>query len=346
MMVETAPAVVAVIAARRPVDAVLALRGLDRVASVVVEGEAAMDWLGSHAADVVVIEHEPGTLDAVALTQALRQQPRFAETPVLILTASDADAIRQKALAAEASDVVIRPVDPLDLQLRLRTLVALAAARSKNRRHAKAASRAVAEAAAREREIVRRLMRAAELRDDQAGDHLTRVAGCVIAIAEALGLPQEEAEAIALASTMHDLGKIGVPDDILLKAGPLTEAERKEMQRHPERGASMLDGSSSRLLQLAALIARTHHERWDGTGYPEKLAGEAIPLAGRIVAVADVFDALTAPRAYKPAWPLEKARAHIVERSGTHFDPACVTAFLSRWEDIAALVRSTSATAA
>lgn len=342
MSVETANAVVAVVAAQTPIQIVLALRDLDCAVGTVEGSDTALDRLAAHPADVVVIEHDPSGLDGIALTARLRRLDPYARTPILLIGAGDGKSLRRAALVAGASDVMLKPLDTLDLQIRLRTFVELAAARLESERRIRAMNRsverAVAEAASREREIIRRLMLAAEFRDDQAGDHLTRVAGCVIAIAEALGVSETQADDIALASTMHDIGKIGVPDGILLKAGPLTDDERREMQRHAQRGFRMLDGSSSRLLKLASEIALTHHERWDGRGYPQGLAGEAIPLAGRIVAVADVFDALTSARVYKPAWPLERARRHIEDNAGTHFDPDCVAAFLSRWDDITALV--------
>lgn len=138
----------------------------------------------------------------------------------------------------------------------------------------------------------------------------------------------DEAERLSLASTMHDVGKISVPDTILLKPGQLTDDERREMEEHAERGRRILEGSDSALIRLAAEIAETHHERWDGSGYPKGLSGEAIPLSGRIVAVADVYDALTSERPYKMAWSEAEAVAHLRAHAGTHFDPACVAAFL------------------
>lgn len=183
----------------------------------------------------------------------------------------------------------------------------------------------------REREVVTRLVRAAEYRDTDTGDHISRVAGYVEMTARGLGLPQSECELIGLASTMHDMGKIGVPDSILLKKGPLSGSERTEMEGHAAIGRAILDGSTSDLIRLASDIAYSHHERWDGKGYPRGLAGEQIPLPGRIVAVADVFDALTSERPYKKAWPVDKACAHLQDQAGTHFDPACVAAFLKNF---------------
>lgn len=186
----------------------------------------------------------------------------------------------------------------------------------------------------REEEIVTTLVRAAEYRDTDTGAHVSRVAGYAALIARELGLPEGQCELIGLASTMHDMGKLGVPDSILLKPGPLTVEERAEMERHASVGRQILDGSRSELIQLAADIAHCHHERWDGTGYPRGLAGEAIPLAARIVAVADVFDALTSERPYKAAWPVDRAIAHLESNAGTHFDRNCVAAFMRGWPTI------------
>ena len=338
---------VAVVAARHPAPLILALHGLTCSIGIVAVGVRVIEDLVAQAPDVVVVEAEPERFDAPALIRELREREELVRTPVLLVAEGEPRALRRLAREVGASDVLAKPFDALELQGRAGVLIELASARADSARRALAmrrdAAQALAEAAAREREIIRRLMLAAEYRDDQAGDHLTRVAGCVIAVAEGLGLSGAEADDVALASTMHDIGKIGVPDHILRKAGPLTPDEWVEMRQHALRGYRMLQDSPSRLLQIAAEVALTHHERWDGTGYPRGLKGEEIPRSGRIVAVADVFDALISARSYKPAWPLEKARAHIEAESGRHFDPACVAAFLSRWDDIVALVQERSA---
>ena len=345
----TGTALVAVLAAQTPMQVVLALRDVPCTAHLLHGGEAAVSALAVEPPDLIVVDEERSALDGIALVRRLRATTACARTPILLVTAGgDARTLRRAAVDAGVTDVVIKPFDILDLQVRLRNLVELALARRASDRESHAMNRkiarAVADASAREREIIRRLMLAAEFRDDHAGDHLTRVAGCVIGIAEGLGLSEAQANDIALASTMHDIGKIGIPDHILLKAGPLTDDQREEMKQHTLRGYRMLQDSPSHLLQLAADIALTHHEHWDGTGYPRGLSGSEIPLPGRIVAVADVFDALVSTRVYKPAWTLEAARAYLVEKAGSHFDPDCVAAFLSRWEDIVVLVEERSAT--
>lgn len=177
-------------------------------------------------------------------------------------------------------------------------------------------------------ETLDRLARAAEFRDDDTGQHTQRVGATAARVAAALGLPAGEVRLIERAALLHDVGKIGIPDHILLKPGTLTPGEFALMQTHATTGAAILGGSSHPLLQRAEAIALSHHERWDGTGYPRGLTGAAIPLAGRIVAVADVFDALTHARPYKPAWPVSEALAELVRQAGRQFDPQVVHAFM------------------
>jgi len=178
-------------------------------------------------------------------------------------------------------------------------------------------------------ETLDRLARAAESRDDDTGQHTQRVGAVAALLARSLGGATEAVRRIERAAILHDVGKIGIPDGILLKPGPLTGDEFARMQTHTIAGAAILAGSDHDLLRLAEVIALSHHERWDGSGYPQRLAGEAIPLPGRIVAVADVFDALTHTRPYKPAWPPEQALAEVVRQSGRQFDPQVVAAFVA-----------------
>jgi HD-GYP domain-containing protein (c-di-GMP phosphodiesterase class II) len=177
-------------------------------------------------------------------------------------------------------------------------------------------------------ELVARLAKAAESRDEDTGEHIERIGSMARRLALAIGVPAEEAEQLGHAAALHDVGKIAIPDAVLLKPGKLDAQEWEIMRSHAELGAEVLAGSASPVLQVAERIARTHHERWDGTGYPNGLAGEAIPLEGRIVAVCDVFDALTSRRPYKEPWPVEEALAELRRGAGSHFDPALVEAFL------------------
>jgi putative two-component system response regulator len=176
-------------------------------------------------------------------------------------------------------------------------------------------------------EVIRRLGRAAEYRDNETGMHIIRMSLAAAALGRAVGLSPHDCDIILNASPMHDIGKIGIPDRILLKPGPLDPDEWVVMKRHPAIGAELLSGGSSELMQMAETIAHCHHEKWDGTGYPRGLEGEAIPLAARIVAVCDVFDALLSKRPYKAPWTVEAALAELDKRAGSHFDPALVTLF-------------------
>lgn len=178
-------------------------------------------------------------------------------------------------------------------------------------------------------ELLNRLARVAEYRDDDSGQHIYRVAWLSARLARGLNRPPDELEALYVAAPLHDVGKVAVPDRILLKPGPLTSGEHRIMRTHTIVGGQMLGGSSFPYVRTAAEIALTHHERWDGSGYPRGLVGEDIPLVGRLVAVADVLDALVSPRPYKDAWPLDRALAEIESQRGRHFDPAIVDVLLA-----------------
>jgi len=175
--------------------------------------------------------------------------------------------------------------------------------------------------------VIRRLGRAAEYRDNETGMHIIRMSLAASILGRAAGLSPEQCELLLNASPMHDIGKIGIPDRILLKAGPLDAEEWSIMRRHPAIGAELLSGGSSELMQLAEVIAHCHHEKFDGTGYPRGLEGEQIPKAARIVAVCDVFDALLSKRPYKAPWTVEAALEELDRRAGTHFDPELVARF-------------------
>jgi putative two-component system response regulator len=304
----------------------------------------ALAYARSHASEigVVITDYEMPGMDGIEFIRALRSIQDLATVPVVMVTSFDQRSLRRAALEAGATDFLAKPADPVEIRARVANLLALSAAHRIQRDHAAQLAREVAAAVAlveeREREIVSTLMRAAEHRDADTGDHIVRVSAYVGLIAEALGLPPAECRQLSLAATMHDVGKIAVPDSILLKPGVLTPEERREMELHAERGQRILGGSASPVMQLAAEIAASHHERWDGAGYPYRLRGEAIPLSGRIVAVADVFDALTTVRPYKQAWSPESARAHLAENAGAHFDPRVVEAFLKRWDQVEAFL--------
>jgi putative two-component system response regulator len=257
--------------------------------------------------------------------------PQDAPIPVLVLTGDVSSETRKRALASGAKDFVTKPFDPIDVKLRVENLLEARALqlqlRNQNLILQEEVRNRTTELEEAHNEILARLAVAAEYRDDATGEHAQRVGRVASLIAEALGLSAEDAELLRRAAPLHDIGKIGIPDGILLKPGPLTAEEFEKVKEHVVIGAKILAGSDTHLLQIAEEIAMTHHERWDGMGY-HRLAGTKIPLVGRIVALADVFDALTHDRPYKSAWASEDALAEISRQSGRQFDPSVVEAFL------------------
>ena len=302
---------------------------------------AALAALADTEVDIVLVDYRMPEIDGIEFIRRMRAMPRHEHVPIVMVTTVDERDVTIEALEAGATDFLTKPLEPIEFKVRMRNLLAL---RGAQKRLAERAARLDAEVAEktrdlieREREIIWRLSKATERRDTDTGDHIARMSRICGIVAEELGLPEEECRLVEIASQMHDVGKVGIPDEILFKPGPLSAEERRVMETHATLGWNILEGSKSRLLQMAADIAVSHHERWDGRGYPRGLAGEAIPLAGRITALSDVFDALMSVRPYKPAWPLEKARALIEENTGKHFDPACVEAFFARWDEIVAI---------
>ena len=200
-----------------------------------------------------------------------------------------------------------------------------------------------AELEATQREIIHILGDASESRSQETGDHIQRVAEISYTLAKLIGLPEEDVDNIRLAAPMHDLGKVGIPDAILNKPGRFTDEEYAIMKSHSEKGYNMLCNSKRKLLRFAAEIARSHHERWDGRGYPRGIAGEEIPLAGRICAIADVLDALSSPRCYKQPWPEEKVKEEFIKQRGAQFQPELVDVLIEHWDEIYGVYRREAA---
>lgn len=295
-------------------------------------------WCTDNLPDLVVVDYMMPDLDGIEFVSRLREVAGREDVPILMITANDDKEVRYEALQKGATDFLNKPVDRIEFSARVRNMLALGASRKKLADKAEwladEVRKATAAVYAREQELLFRMSRAAEFRDPETGQHIQRMAHYSRLIARKMGLSADMQELILQAAPMHDVGKIGIPDHILLKPGRLTPEEYDEMKRHPVIGHELLNGSESRVLQAAAVIALAHHEKIDGSGYPYGLRGEDIPLLGRIVAVADVFDALTSVRPYKQAWPLEKAEAYLRESSGSHFDPVCVSAFFAVWDDV------------
>jgi putative two-component system response regulator len=282
--------------------------------------------------DLVLLDLQMPAPDGFELMEILGPQLTAApRTPVLVLTADVTTATRQRALASGASDFLSKPLDPIEVRLRIANLLITRQLEREmliQNQLLEASVRARTDDLERARlELLERLAVAAEYRDDNTQEHAQRVGRTVAQLGVQMGLSGGEVEVLLRAAPLHDIGKIGVPDAILLKSSALTDEEFAVMRAHTLIGAQILSGSEFETLQTAERIAASHHERWDGAGYPNRLAGESIPLAGRLVAVADVFDALVHERPYKQAWPLEQAVEEIISLRGTHFDPDVVSAF-------------------
>ncbi|WP_313951447.1 HD domain-containing phosphohydrolase [Accumulibacter sp.] len=298
------------------------------------ESAKGLQWCSDNLPDLIIVDYMMPDLDGLEFIARLRKVPGRGELPVLMITANDDKDVRYKALGIGATDFLTKPVDRMEFSARVRNMLAL----NTSRRHladraswlAEEVAKATAAVYAREQELLFRMSRAAECRDPETGAHIQRMARFSRLIADELALSAADQELILQAAPMHDIGKIGIPDAILLKPGKLTPEEFAIMKGHARLGFELLDGSESTVLQAAASIALAHHEKFDGSGYPNGLAGVAIPLFGRIVAVADVFDALVSDRPYKRQWQPEQAFSFLQQGANVHFDPDCVAAFIAR----------------
>ncbi|CAH0342071.1 HD domain-containing phosphohydrolase [Rhizobium sp. CECT 9324] len=292
--------------------------------------------------DLVLVDYTMPRMNGVEVIRHLRSCPSYQHVPIIMVTSETERSIRIEAIEAGATEFLRKPFDGVELRARVANLLTLRQAQLDLADQAKSLERlvnsATAKLAVREEEIIWRLARAIEYRDGSTGEHVSRVAHICRLIAEELGFDQTYCRMIYLAAPLHDVGKIGIADNILSKPGRLTEAEIAEMRQHVEIGVRILENGSSDLVRTAEKIAGGHHEKWDGSGYPNGLVGDAIPIEARIVAVADVFEALCSERSYKSAWSPVQARGYLRTESGRHFDPACIAAFERQWTAIEALM--------
>jgi putative two-component system response regulator len=297
--------------------------------------------------DLLLLDLHMPKLDGFEVMAMLNAAIRDDYLPILVLTADITTPTRLRALEMGAKDFLTKPFDQVEVVTRIRNMLEVRLLHNRLKEQ-----NAILEQKVRERtqelvetrlEIIHRLGRAAEYRDKGTGLHILRISHISAALARAAGLPTARREVIMSASPMHDIGKIGIPDSILLKQGKLDAEEWEVMKTHTTIGAELLAGHDSVLMNAAASIAVTHHERWDGNGYPNGLAGEAIPIEGRIVALSDVFDALLSERPYKKAWPMEAAIEEIDALKGKAFDPVLVEALHRGLPEIQSIVHSIEA---
>jgi putative two-component system response regulator len=293
---------------------------------------------------LILLDMQMPRLDGLGVMRQLRAEATDDHLPVLVITAQTDAELRLQALELGARDYINKPFVVAELAQRIRNLLEVQIAWRD-----RLAQAALLEEKVRERtrqleetqfEILRRLALAGEYRDNETGNHVLRVSQSSRALALAAGLDAAAAELILHASPMHDVGKIGIPDYILLHPGRLHGEELRRMRTHVEIGGRILDGHDAPVMRMAHRVAMAHHERWDGKGYPRGLAAEEIPVEARIVAICDVFDALTSERPYKPAWTIDEAVAYLKSQSGKHFDPQLVDRFLAILPEILAIRES------
>lgn len=276
------------------------------------DGERALQVAREQRPDLVLLDIMMPHMDGYAVCRALKADAATASIPVIFITALNDSQDETAGFDVGGVDYLTKPVSPPVVRARVRNHLSLV--RMEELRETRL-------------QIVQRLGRAAEYKDNETGLHVIRMSHFAQLLALAAGCSPAWAEDLLNAAPMHDVGKIGIPDAVLRKPGPLDADEWATMRRHPEIGAEIMGEHPSGVLQLAREIALAHHEKWDGSGYPRDLAGEAIPVSARIVAIADVFDALTTRRPYKEPWPVQEAMNHIAAQAGKHFDPALVALF-------------------
>jgi len=284
--------------------------------------------------DVILLDLQMPAPDGFAVLEAIRPHlSNGSYLPVLVLTADTSDEATQAALSQGARDFLGKPFQPAELLLRVKNLLETRLLhrllQEQNRVLEERVWQRTRELEEAQVEVLERLASAAEFRDDDTGRHTRRVGEIAAQLGRLLGFDDQRVEIVQRAAVLHDVGKIGIPDNILRKPGALTAAERRIMCTHTTIGARMLSGGSSAMVRAAELIARSHHEHWDGSGYPDGLSGERIPMEARLVAAADYFDAMTHDRPYRSAWPLEQVMTDIEAARGTHFDPRVVDALLA-----------------
>ena len=294
-------------------------------------GETALKIAQKKTPHLILLDIEMPGMDGYEVCLNLKENPITENIPVVFVTAKDKEMDEAKGFSVGAADYVTKPVSPMIVLARIETHIALSNQKMELRAQVKEQTKEIADT---RMEIIRRLGKAVEFKDENTGLHIERVSKYSYYIALSYGLDDFRADDILNAAPMHDIGKIGVPEDIIHKKGKLTEQEYNEMKKHCEVGNEILGDSGAEIIKAAKIVALQHHEKWDGTGYPYGLKQNEINIFARIVALADVFDALTTKRPYKEAWDNKRALDLIVSEKGKHFDPSVVDAFIDTIDDI------------
>ncbi|MDD2368742.1 MAG: two-component system response regulator [Sulfuricurvum sp.] len=285
--------------------------------------------------DLILLDIMMPDISGYDVCKKLKNDPMTRNIPIIFVTALSDYTNEEEGLHLGAVDYITKPVNSSIVLARVNTQITLL--RNQHNLEQKLQER-TEEIVLTRMEVIRQLGRAAEFKDNETGTHILRMSAYAKLIAQKIGLDNARTELIYLSAPMHDIGKIGTPDAVLQKPGPLTPEEWEVIRKHPKQGADIIGNHHSLLLQTARVVSLTHHERFDGTGYPNGIKGYDIPLAGRIVAIADVFDALTSKRPYKDAWSIERAVEYLLAQKGKHFDGELVDTFLQHMDEIQAIM--------
>jgi len=282
-------------------------------------GELALQLIENEPPKLILLDIMMPDMSGFEVCKVLKANPKTAHIPVIFVTALSHEQDESEGFALGAVDYITKPISPAIVRARVKNHLSLVQAEQLQLAHI---------------DLIQRLGRAAEYKDTDTGEHIARMSRYSKVLALAYGMSEYEAEQLKQAAPMHDVGKIGIPDSVLLKPGRLNENEYEHMKQHALIGAKILENSTSPLLQLAHKLALEHHEKWDGTGYPYGLKGEEISIEGRIVTIADVFDALTSKRPYKKAWSVEESIDLLKDEAGKHFDPQLIDLFIGQIDSI------------
>lgn len=330
----TRPAVLIVDDAPESIDVLRGVLGGEYQVKAAIHGALGLELARAAPPDLILLDVMMPEMDGFEVCARLKADPLTATIPVIFVTTLADAGSEGRGLEAGAVDYLTKPYVPALVRSRVKSHLARYHRHLSLEHEVRARTRELSETRL---EIIRRLGRAGEYRDNETGMHVLRMSHIARLIALRLGMTEAEAELVLQAAPMHDVGKLGIPDSILLKPGKLTPAEWEIMKQHTVIGAEIVGDHPSELMQTARMVALRHHERWDGTGYPHGLRGEAIPRIARLVSVADVFDALLSPRPYKDPWTLAATVQELKAQSGRHFEPAAVGALLETLPDCLAV---------